>query len=215
METNSWNITEICSIQFHCFKSLCSKTNKQTNKQTIPPVVWNIGAFQESWQIEQSPAQAEEVSVRTPLSQGTSGTKAYPRSQQEQGKIHYKVRHGVLAPGWTQGCDINTRFITAELEPGSFRAAEIRDGAHQTCFPRKTQGLQASPRKKSLIMVQDLFTFTEYNFCLAALCLDFFPLQRISNSSSWLNIFFILRQKFEQNQDIKIQSDGNEFSIFS
>lgn len=46
------------------------------------------------------------------------GTKAYPWSQQDACKIHYKVRHGVLASGWTEGCSINAWFITTELEPG-------------------------------------------------------------------------------------------------
>lgn len=96
------------------------------------------------------------------------GTKAYPRSQQEDCKIHYKVRHGVLASGWTQGCSINTWFITAELEPDYSVLQKLGMVHIKRIFPWKYSA-SSSALVKTLIMVQNLFTFTEYNFCLEVL----------------------------------------------
>lgn len=222
MKTNSWNITEtepvlVSSTVLNL--SVPKLTSKPTNKQ-LPQRFETFTLSRKVGKLSEAQHKRRKLcrfQWELAISEGTSGTKAYPRSQQDHGKIHYKVRHGVLAPGWTEGCNINTCFITAELEPCSFRAAEIRDGTHQTDFPRKTQGLQSSPRKITNYRAEPIYIH-RIQLLFGSSLSWFLPLQRISKSSSWqkpLNIFFILQQKFEQNQDIKTQSNGNEFNIFS
>lgn len=108
-------------LEFHCFKSLCSKTNKDTNKNNFPKgyEIFTLSRKVSKWS---KPKHKRRMHCRfqrkRAIFEDRFGTKAYPWSQQDDRKIHYKVRHGVLASGWTEGCSINTWFITTELEPG-------------------------------------------------------------------------------------------------
>ena len=64
------------------------------------------------------------------------------------------------SPGQAGGCDINTWFITTELEIGSSSTPEIRDGQQQLDFPMEA-GSVLFNAGKSLIIVWKLFKCTD------------------------------------------------------
>lgn len=120
---NNWNITEIetALVSSTVLNPTVPKlTRKQTNKQ-FPLWFETFTLSRKAGKLSRAKHKRRKhcrFQWELAISEGTFGTKAYPWSQQDDCKIHYKVRHGVLAPGWTEGCNINTWFITAELEPG-------------------------------------------------------------------------------------------------
>lgn len=121
------------------------------------------------------------------ISEDRSGTKAYPQSQHDDCKIHYKVRHGVLAPGWTESCSINTWFITAELKPGYSVLQKLGMVHIKRIFPWKYRA-SSSAQEVSLIMVQNLFTFTEqllFGSSLSAFSKSFAAEKVILMKRSW------------------------------
>jgi len=83
-------------------------------------------------------------------------------------KTHYKAGPGMGSPGRAGGCDINTWFITTELETGSSSAPEIRDGQRQLDFPMKAGSILFNAGK-SLIILWKLFkcrdTLSPLAFC--------------------------------------------------
>lgn len=156
-------------------------------------MVWNIHAFQESWQIEQSPAQWRKP-CRFPGKLAISGGRFEQKPTQGVNKSPAGLMTKSAMVFWLLAGHKAVTLTHASLQQNRsllVQGSEIRDGTHQTCFPRKTQGLQPGPRK-SLITVQNLFTCTECNFCLAALCLDFFHCKGFQShlpDKKQLNIF--------------------------